>query len=107
MLFLAAETGRAPERYGDHVQPGDEVSLSLKPSTYFRQEVYAPSSMIPWDLTPITKSDLRILSCGQLTAPHPASTVPHTRAVFAAACKDVPEDDTRTMVFENAATRYG
>ena len=87
---------------------GDYTShLSMKPSEYFRRNVYIGASCMPR-----REAELRAeIGLGNMMwgsdYPHPEGTWPHTRQQMIDTLHDLPEDDVARILGGNAARLYG
>ena len=81
-------------------------ALSLKPSEYFKRQVYATFIDDPMGLKTyhLVGPDNFMWSTDY---PHQAATWPHSQEVLARDFGALPEGDRRKIVYENAARLYG
>jgi predicted TIM-barrel fold metal-dependent hydrolase len=94
------------DRYYYAYQKAYEINLPLKPSDYFRRQVYA--TFIEDSLGLKTYHHLGAGNFMWSTDyPHRAATWPHSQEVLARDFQGVPEADMRKMARENAAELYG
>jgi predicted TIM-barrel fold metal-dependent hydrolase len=81
-------------------------SLLRKPSEYFAENCFnAGSYMAPWEVEHRHEVGLENLLWGT-DYPHTEGTWPHTRAALRHAFCDVPVDETRKILGENALRAY-
>lgn len=95
------------DKYFRRFKQGYGVPLSLKPSEYFRRQVYATFIDDPLGLKTYHHTGSADNFMWSTDYPHQASTFPRTREVFEQAFQGIPEDDKRKIVCENAAKLYG
>ena len=82
------------------------VKLSMKPSEYFRRQVYATfieDPLFPATLPYLGSSNIMWSS----DFPHLASTFPHSHQLIDANMGDLPAQDRRRIVHDNVAELYG
>jgi predicted TIM-barrel fold metal-dependent hydrolase len=84
----------------------NDLGLAEEPSAYLRRQVYATFIEDPVGLRERHTFGVDNLMWST-DYPHGESTFPESRAFVARAFADVPPDETRKMVFENASRLYG
>ncbi len=87
---------------------GDYTShLSMKPSEYFRRNVFLGASCMPRREAELRgEIGLENMMWGS-DYPHPEGTWPHTRQQMIDTLHDLPEDDIARILGGNAARVYG
>jgi predicted TIM-barrel fold metal-dependent hydrolase len=87
-------------------QKAYDIKLPLKPTDYFRRQVYATFIDDPFGLKVYRNvgADNFMWSTDY---PHRAATWPHSQEVLAREFSEMPEADKRKLVRENAAKLYG
>jgi predicted TIM-barrel fold metal-dependent hydrolase len=94
------------DRYYYGYQKAYDISLPLKPSDYFRRQVYA--TFIEDSLGLKTYRHVGADNFMWSTDyPHRAATWPHSQEVLAREFADLPENDRSKLVRENMAKLYG
>ena len=76
------------------------------PSHYLRRQVHATFQDDPVAIHNIPLTGTECLLWGN-DFPHPESTYPNSNKVLDSLLKDVADDDTRAVVFENARRIFG
>lgn len=95
------------DKYFRRFKQGYNVTLSLKPSEYFRRQVYATFIDDPMGLKTYHLLGGADNIMWSTDYPHQASTFPHTREFIEREFQGVPEADKRKIVCDNAARLYG
>ena len=83
-----------------------EPKLNMKPSEYFQRQGYATFGDDPVGLMTREVIGVDSLMWGS-DYPHNEGTFPHSREVIERTFKDIPEEEKRKIVGENAAKLYG
>jgi predicted TIM-barrel fold metal-dependent hydrolase len=95
------------DKYFRRFKQGYSVNFSLKPSEYFKRQMYATFIDDPLGLKTYHHLGSADNIMWSTDYPHQASTFPRTQEVFARMFQDVPEADKRKIVRDNAAQLYG
>ena len=95
------------DKYFRRFKQGYGAALSLKPSEYFRRQLYATFIDDPMGLKTYHLTGSADNFMWSTDYPHQASTFPHTQEVFTRNFQGLPEEDTRKIVRDNAAKLYG
>jgi predicted TIM-barrel fold metal-dependent hydrolase len=95
------------DKYHRRLKQGYNVALSLKPSEYFRRQLYATFIDDPMGLKTYQLTGSADNFMWSTDYPHQASTWPRSQEVLARDFQGLPEDDKRKIVRDNAAKLYG
>ena len=95
------------DKYHRRWKQAYEVSISLKPSEYFRRQIYVTFIDDPAGLKTYQLADCTDNIMWSTDYPHQAATWPHSQEVIARDFQGLPEEDKRKIVRENAAKLYG
>jgi predicted TIM-barrel fold metal-dependent hydrolase len=102
LTFFLQKLDQAQDEYR-YLYP---TALKLKPSEYFRRQVFA--TFIDDPVGVATRQFIGVDNImWSSDYPHTVSTWPHSQAVVARDLQGVPEAETRKIVRENAARLYG
>ncbi len=94
------------DKYYRRFKQAYDAPLSLRPSEYFRRQCYATFIDDPMGLKTyhLLGADSFMWSTDY---PHQAATWPHSQEVLERDFREIPEEDRRKLVRENAARLYG
>lgn len=95
------------DKYFRRFKAGYGVSLSLKPSEYFKRQVFATFIEDPLGLATYQLAGTARNLMWSTDYPHQASTFPNSRDFVVKHFSAVPAEDRRRIVCENAAQLYG
>src|SRR5262249_32406282 len=94
------------DKYHRRWKQAFEVSIPLKPSDYFRRQIYFTFIPHPSGLQTYRRADCPDNIMWSTDYPHQAATWPHSQEVIARDFQGLPEADTRKIVRDNAAKLY-
>ncbi len=95
------------DKYFRRLKQGYNVDFTLKPSEYFKRQMYATFIDDPLGLKTYHHLGSADNIMWSTDYPHQASTFPRTQEVFESMFQGVPEEDKRKIVRDNAAKLYG
>lgn len=95
------------DKYFRRFKQGYNASLSLKPSEYFRRQLYVTFIDDPMGLKTYRFIDGANNVMWSTDYPHQASTFPRTQEFVEREFQGVPEEDKRKILRDNAAKLYG
>ncbi len=94
------------DKYFRRFKEGYGVALSLRPSEYFRRQIYATFIDDPLGLATYSLADLAGNLLWSTDYPHHASTFPRSREFVREHFRGVRAEDRRRIVYGNAAELY-
>jgi len=105
--WFPALMGRADKYYEGRQRRGHVLPLKLLPSDYMRHNIWHSFIKDPVGLKSYQGWGFTDRIMWSTDYPHPASFFPDSLQVFHEDLADLPEDDKRKMVHDNAAKLYG